>query len=140
MNITIFFSLHRPQQPYRVYNTWLGDPGKLYLLESFLNVLNRENLLDQVNKSGARLKNGLHSLENEFPSLINSVRGRGTFLAFNATSVGLRDQIVAALKKKGILSGGCGNQSVRLRPALTFQEQHADIFLDRLRQVLKEVK
>ncbi|KAG5899124.1 hypothetical protein JTB14_021624 [Gonioctena quinquepunctata] len=130
----------KPQQAYRIYNTWCGDPGKLYLLEAFLKVLKTQNLLEQVNKSGAKLKSGLISLEKDFPALLNSVRGRGTFLAFNAASSSLRDQLVGGLKKKGILSGGCGNQAIRLRPCLTFQEYHADIFLDRLRQVLKEVK
>jgi 4-aminobutyrate aminotransferase/(S)-3-amino-2-methylpropionate transaminase len=38
----------------------------------------------------------------------------------------------------GIQSGGCGNQTLRLRPALIFQEHHANIFLDTFRQVLKE--
>lgn len=40
----------------------------------------------------------------------------------------------------GIISGGCGDLAIRLRPALTFQEHHADIFLDKFRQVLKETK
>lgn len=37
----------------------------------------------------------------------------------------------------GIQAGGCGDKSVRLRPALTFSEHHADIFLDNLRSILK---
>lgn len=40
----------------------------------------------------------------------------------------------------GVQSGGCGEDSIRLRPALIFQEHHADIFLDRFRQVLSETK
>lgn len=38
----------------------------------------------------------------------------------------------------GIQTGGCGSRAVRLRPALTFTERHADIFLDALRSVLKK--
>lgn len=40
----------------------------------------------------------------------------------------------------GIQSGGCGDHAIRLRPALIFQERHADIFLDIFREVLKETK
>lgn len=40
----------------------------------------------------------------------------------------------------GIQAGGCGVQGIRLRPALIFQQHHACIFLDRLRQVLCESK
>ncbi|KAJ8959961.1 hypothetical protein NQ318_009394 [Aromia moschata] len=130
----------RPQQPYRIFNTWLGDPGKIFLLEAFIKVLREQNLLEQVNKTGERLKSGIFQLEKEFPALLNSTRGRGSFLAVNASTHQLRDDILERLKKKGIISGGCGDHSIRLRPSLTFQEHHADIFLDRFRQVLKETK
>jgi len=38
----------------------------------------------------------------------------------------------------GVQTGGCGELSIRLRPALIFTPEHADIFLDKFRQVLKE--
>ncbi|XP_060530029.1 4-aminobutyrate aminotransferase, mitochondrial isoform X2 [Cylas formicarius] len=130
----------RPKQPYRIFNTWIGDPGKLLLLEAVLNVIKQENLLHQVQKSGDVLKAGLLDLEKENPSLLNSVRGRGTFLAVNAIDTKLRDNILVKLKAKGVIAGSCGDHSVRLRPSLTFQEHHANIFLDKFRQVLQEVK
>ena len=40
----------------------------------------------------------------------------------------------------GVQSGGCGEMSIRLRPALIFQEKHAHVFLDIFRQVLRETK
>lgn len=40
----------------------------------------------------------------------------------------------------GVITGACGDHSIRLRPSLTFQEHHADIFLDRFREVLREIK
>ncbi|XP_019866983.1 4-aminobutyrate aminotransferase, mitochondrial [Aethina tumida] len=130
----------RAKQPYRIFNTWMGEPSKILLLEAFIKVLKQQNLLDNVNKTGQVLKTGLLQLEKEFPNLIHSVRGRGTFLAFHAQNAKLRDDIVARLKNKGVLLGGCGNDSVRLRPALIFQPTHAVILLDRLRAVLKETK
>ncbi|XP_068086216.1 4-aminobutyrate aminotransferase, mitochondrial [Anabrus simplex] len=130
----------KPQLGYRVFNTWMGDPGKLVLLQSVVEVIKRDNLLDVVQKSGKKLQQGLYQLQKEFPALINSARGRGTFLAINCSDTKLRDDVVARLRKKGIQSGGCGEIAVRLRPALIFQEHHADIFLDRFRQVLAETK
>lgn len=79
----------------------MGDPGKLILLERVLKVIKQENLLDLVNKTGNVLKNGLHDLEKEFPGVIHSVRGRGTFLAYNAPTTETRDKINAGLKKNG---------------------------------------
>lgn len=129
-----------PNIAYRVFNTWMGDPGKILILEGVLNVIKEENLLKNVEESGKVLYSGLLQLEKEFPNLIDSVRGRGTFLAFNASSTKLQGDILSGLKRKGVQSGGCGKQAIRLRPALTFQPYHANIFLDKLRQVLQELK
>lgn len=98
----------RPQQEYRIFNTWCGDPGKLVILESVLNVIKRDKLLDNVNKAGDVLKQGLLQAQKEFPSILNSTRGRGTFLAINAKDGNTRDTIVKKLKEKAIQSGGCG--------------------------------
>ncbi|ERL88852.1 hypothetical protein D910_06234 [Dendroctonus ponderosae] len=130
----------KPKQPYRIFNTWLGDPGKLYLLEAVLNVIKQQNLLDQVLRTGSKLKLGIATIEKEHPDLLNSTRGRGTFLAVNAADTELRDKIVAKLKLKGVIVGSCGDHSIRLRPSLTFQEHHADILLDKLQQTINEVK
>ena len=91
----------KPAQPYRVFNTWMGDPGKLLLLEAILKVIERDQLLDVVNKTGKVLKDGLMTFQQEFPHLMNSARGRGTFLAVNCANGKLRDHIISALKQKG---------------------------------------
>ncbi|XP_076656450.1 4-aminobutyrate aminotransferase [Halictus rubicundus] len=128
----------KPNLGFRVFNTWMGDPSKVILLEAVLETIKNEKLLERVIRVGEYTLKQLTSLQNEFSSTINSVRGRGTFIAFNCTTPELRDQIVKKLLTKGIQSGGCGAASIRLRPALTFTENHADIFLDRLRSVLKK--
>ncbi|XP_061712266.1 4-aminobutyrate aminotransferase, mitochondrial-like [Cydia pomonella] len=129
----------KPAQGYRIFNTWSGDPGKLILLDQVLRVIEQEQLLSNVQKTGKVLKDGLHELEKEFSNAIMRVRGRGTFLAFCSPSATVRDKINNSLKKNGVLSGICGEKSIRLRPALIFQEKHAHIYLDILRKTLKEL-
>ncbi|KAJ9596444.1 hypothetical protein L9F63_012528, partial [Diploptera punctata] len=127
----------KPLQPYRVFNTWMGDPSKLLLLQGILNVIQRDSLLNLVQKSGEKLMNGLKEFQKEFPHLLYAARGRGTFLAVSCPSTKIRDDLVARMKKKGVQMGGCGDYSIRLRPALIFTPKHADLFLERFRQVLK---
>lgn len=79
----------------------MGDPGKLLLLESILNVIKRDSLLENVQRVGDKLKKGLIQAQNDYPALLNSTRGRGTFLATNCSTTGLRDDIVNRLKAKG---------------------------------------
>lgn len=92
----------KPSQPYRVFNTWMGDPGKLLLLETILKVIKRDALLDNVARVGDKLKKGLLQAQKDYPALLNSARGRGTFLAINCTDAQLRDDIVNRLKQKGL--------------------------------------
>ncbi|XP_077292319.1 4-aminobutyrate aminotransferase [Arctopsyche grandis] len=129
-----------PVHPYRVFNTWMGDPGKLLLLECVISTIQKQNLLDLVQKTGNVLKSSLLSLEKEFPHLLNSTRGRGTFLAITCPTTPIRDDLVNKMKQKGFQTGGCGELSIRLRPALIFTPKHAEIFIDGFRSVLKEVK
>ncbi|XP_063918173.1 4-aminobutyrate aminotransferase, mitochondrial-like [Zophobas morio] len=129
-----------PDKPFRVFNTWMGDPGKVIILEAIIKVMREQDLLDNVLKVGARLKCGLVELEEEFCEIMDSVRGVGTFLAFNIANEELRDTVLHKLLRKGVVLGRCGESGLRLRPALIFQEHHADIFLDILRQVLKQCK
>jgi 4-aminobutyrate aminotransferase/(S)-3-amino-2-methylpropionate transaminase len=79
----------------------MGDPSKLLLLQGVLEVVRRDSLLAVVQKSGEKLLTGLHSFEREFPHLLHSARGRGTFLSITCSSARLRDDLIARLKKKG---------------------------------------
>lgn len=57
--LVAFFS----PQPYRIFNTWMGDPSKNLFLLEVLNVIRRENLLEEVTHSGKALLTGLHELQ-----------------------------------------------------------------------------
>lgn len=91
----------RPDLPYRVFNTWMGDPTKIVLLDAILKVIKRDNLLSVVEQSGEVLMSGIRDLEADYPALINSTRGRGTFITFDAANPKLRDDIVKRLLTKG---------------------------------------
>ncbi|XP_065199488.1 4-aminobutyrate aminotransferase, mitochondrial-like [Planococcus citri] len=127
-----------PKQPFRVFNTWMGDPGKMIILEEVLKIIRRDQLLENVKETGKVLMKGLLEYQNNYNGLIHSVRGLGTFISFDLPTSAQRDTVVNRLKNKGVLSGGCGDHAVRLRPALTMQPKHAHIFLDKLKQVLDE--
>jgi 4-aminobutyrate aminotransferase-like enzyme len=98
MNLKLSF---RVDMPYRVFNTWMGDPGKLLLLQGVIEVIKKDKLLSVVQESGKVLRKGLDELSVKFPALIHSVRGRGTFLSFTANDSKLRDKIVTNLRQKG---------------------------------------
>jgi 4-aminobutyrate aminotransferase/(S)-3-amino-2-methylpropionate transaminase len=56
MQIGGFFSREelRLREPYSksVFNTWMGEPTRLVLLEAILNTVRNENLTERVNETG----------------------------------------------------------------------------------------
>ena len=123
--------------PYRIFNTWLGDPTRILFLEATLEAMNRDKLIDLNRETGVYILSGLKQLCNQYPHLIANARGLGTFCAYDCVSTAMRDELVNKMKNKGIQCGPSGDFSFRLRPSLTFTPKHADIFLDRLDQCLK---
>jgi 4-aminobutyrate aminotransferase/(S)-3-amino-2-methylpropionate transaminase len=124
--------------PYRVYNTWMGDPGKLLLLEATLNVMRAENLVARTAAAGAALTAGLRGLEARFPGAVANTRGTGTLLALDFATAELRDATVAAARQLGLHSGGCGTKTVRFRPAMIFTPQQAELTIDLLGKALAQ--
>ena len=49
---------------YRLFNTWLGEPTKLVLLSTIIDVIKRDNLLEQTTNVGNTILNGLKDLAN----------------------------------------------------------------------------
>jgi len=129
----------RPEMPYRIFNTWMGDPSKLVLLEEVIKVIERDQLIENVNKTGKALISGLKELEKQHPQVLSKTRGLGTFAAIDVATPELRDRLVAKMRAKGVITGGCGTYGIRFRPALICQESHIKIALDILSSVLKEL-
>lgn len=50
-------------QPYRIFNTWLGDPSKNLLLAEVINVIRREDLLNNATHAGKVLLAGLLEIQ-----------------------------------------------------------------------------
>ncbi|KAI9915001.1 hypothetical protein PsorP6_007762 [Peronosclerospora sorghi] len=127
----------RVKEGYRIFNTWMGDPSKMITLKAVLDVIERDNLLENVNITGEYLKAGLNEIAAKFPALVSGVRGQGTYLAIDLPTEAVRNDFVTLMKTKGVASGGCGVNSVRFRPSLVFQPKHAAEYLDKMHEVCK---
>uniref|UniRef100_A0A4W3IUJ2 4-aminobutyrate aminotransferase n=1 Tax=Callorhinchus milii TaxID=7868 RepID=A0A4W3IUJ2_CALMI len=125
---------------YRIFNTWLGDPSKNLLLSEVLKVIRAENLIDNVNRSGKILLNGLLDLQARYPHVLSKTRGKGTFCSVDAPDEASRNKLVLKMRNKGVVLGGCGDKSIRFRPALVFQEHHAHLFLNLFNDILADFK
>uniref|UniRef100_A0A8C2K922 4-aminobutyrate aminotransferase n=1 Tax=Cyprinus carpio TaxID=7962 RepID=A0A8C2K922_CYPCA len=128
------------RKPYRIFNTWMGDPSKNLFLSEVLNVIRRENLLEEVTRSGKALLQGLYALQTQYPHILSRARGQGTFCAIDACSDATRDSIMLKARNKGLFMGSCGEKTIRFRPALVFKEYHVHQLLNILNDILAEHK
>ena len=125
----------RPNKPYRIFNTWMGDPARAILFRAIINEIERLNLVENTAMVGDYLYSSLEQLAKQYPDQIQNLRGKGqgTFIAFDNPK---RDEFLVKAKRHGINIGGCGVSAVRLRPMLIFQKHHADILLDIVKKII----
>ena len=113
----------RPSKPYRQYNTWMGDPARALLFRGIYNEIERLGLVQRTAEVGKYLYAKLEELAGKYPNEIQNLRGkdRGTFIAWDSPR---RDEVIRTAKTKGLNIGGSGENTIRLRPMLVFEESH----------------
>lgn len=79
----------------------------MILLETILKTIKKENLLDKVTRVGDYILKHLMDMQKEHSNVINAVRGRGTFIAFNCATPETRDNIIKKLATRGKVVSQC---------------------------------
>jgi 4-aminobutyrate aminotransferase/(S)-3-amino-2-methylpropionate transaminase len=127
MQIAGYFTTkdYEPTHPYQIFNTWMGDPVRILLLEQILNIIEEDNLIEKTAEIGRNLLEELMQIEN-----IKNVRGQGTFIAFDVKD---NNKFADKMLQEKVLLGTCGENSVRLRPSLIFNEEHAELLLTKIK-------
>ncbi|XP_031567513.1 4-aminobutyrate aminotransferase, mitochondrial-like [Actinia tenebrosa] len=129
----------RPDAPFRIFNTWMGDPNKLIIIREVIKIIEKYDLVTNAYNIGEKLIGGLKDLENTYPELFSKVRGVGTFCAFDLCDVATRTKFLANARNRGVDMDGCGTSTIRFRPALIFGQKHLDILLDTMNSAAKDL-
>jgi len=126
-------------EPFRIYNTWMGDPAKLVMLRAVIDVCERDNLVEKTRIVGEKMYAGLMKIQAAHPTKLMNTRGVGTFCAIDAANGDMRKKIVDACLNNGVHIGYSGPAALRFRPALTFNETHLNILLEVFEKCVKQV-
>ncbi|GIK00454.1 4-aminobutyrate transaminase [Aspergillus viridinutans] len=128
----------RPNKPYRQFNTWMGDPARALIFRGIIEEIERLSLVENTAATGDYLFAGLERLAKQYPEHLQNLRGKGqgTFIAWDTRK---RDEFLAKAKGVGVNIGGSGMSAVRLRPMLIFQKHHADILLESVEKIIKQL-
>lgn len=120
----------------RINSTWGADLTDMVRSKFILDVIKNENLVDNARKVGDHLKYQLGLIQNEFPKLINNVRGLGLMCSFDLPTAELRNQFRETCYNEKLMILGCGEKSIRFRPPLNITESEIDKGLTIIRKVL----
>jgi len=121
----------------RLNSTWGGNLVDMVRFQRYLEVIEEEHLLENVKKQGAHLLSKLNELQQEFPGMIEGARGLGLFCAFSMTEAQMRDLLKQKCYDAGLIVIGCGDRSIRFRPALNITSEALDIGIGIIRDQLK---
>ena len=119
----------------RINSTWGGNLVDMVRCARYLQVMQEDGLVENAAKIGAAFKEGLESLQADFPQISN-VRGRGLLLAFDLPDKGARDDLRRRCWEMGLATLPCGPRSLRFRPPLIFTKAEVDQALGIVRKAL----
>jgi len=127
-------------------STFGGNPVSIAAALATIDLLESE-LLENARATGAHILERLRSWPERHPN-VGDVRGMGLMIGIELIepgperkpASGLRDRIVQAAFRKGLLTLGCGESVLRLAPPLIITPQQADFALDTIEQCLEEAE
>jgi len=123
----------------RINSTFGGNLVDMVRCEKYLEIIEKENLVENARTKGIYLLAGLTNLQEKFPDIISSVRGRGLFCAFDMSDTDKRNKTIENAKKHGMIVLGCGERAIRFRPRLNVTEDEIDEAMKILFMSIKEL-
>ncbi len=119
-------------------STFGGNPIAAAVGLAALDLLIEERLLDRVAALGPHLLSRLAGIKNP---LIREVRGRGLFAGIELDASKIRAEVVAErLLRAGILTKNTHRNTIRMAPPFVIEKSEIDWAVDRIEQVLDEVR
>jgi len=126
--------------PSRLNSTWGGNLVDMVRGQRYLEIIKKERLVDNARRRGAYLQKQIQELQEEFPDVISNARGEGLMCAIDAPDTETRGRLLGEIYKRNLVILGCGDTTIRFRPALIVQEKHIDQSIRIIRDSIKAVK
>jgi 4-aminobutyrate aminotransferase len=128
--------LMRSWGPAKHGSTFGGNPVACAAALATLDLV-EESLAANATRVGDYLQRGLLDVQRRCPQ-IREVRGRGLMIGIEFESHAVAYEVEQAAFRRGLLLLTCGPSSLRLAPALTVTEDHADLALSIIEAAITE--
>ena len=118
-------------------STYGGNPLSCAAAIATLDVIAKEELLENAAKVGDLTMNGLRDIQTRHDA-IREVRGLGFMIGVELPDHETQAAVERAAFERGLLMLGCGEASIRMSPALVFREDQARVALELFEEVVAE--
>ncbi|MBS1500699.1 MAG: L-lysine 6-transaminase [Bacteroidetes bacterium] len=119
----------------RINSTWGGSLVDMVRSSRIMEIIEEDKLCGNAAQTGEYLQNELSKIAERNP-IISNVRGRGLMTAFDFPDKAKRDKFIMEGMNRNVMFLGCGNQTIRFRPALIMDKSHIDEGLSVLVDIL----
>ena len=121
----------------RINSTFGGNLVDMVRFHIILEIIEKENLIENAKNMGAVLKKELQFLSEEFPAYVTNPRGLGLFAAFDLPSQTERDKVIDGLLKNKLLMLPSGDDAIRFRPHLNVTSEDLKTSIDIIKSTIK---
>src|SRR5271165_3363077 len=119
--------------PGRINSTWGGNLTDMVRSRRLLQLVEETGAIANAATVGVHLLARLEEVASSHPQIVSNARGRGFIAAIDLETAELRDAVVARLRRsEHVLALGCGERSLRFRPALSMTSDEVDLGCDAL--------
>jgi L-lysine 6-transaminase len=119
----------------RINSTWGGSLVDMVRSSKIMEIIEEDNLCGNAAVAGEYLQNELSKIAAR-NSVISNIRGKGLLTAFDFPDKKRRDNFIKEGMNRNVMFLGCGNQTIRFRPALIMDKGHIDEGLTILESIL----
>jgi 4-aminobutyrate aminotransferase len=120
-------------------STYGGSPIPCAAALATFDVIENEGLLENAKQVGELFLQGCREIAERHP-MITEVRGRALWIGLQFDSHDRAAAVEQAAFRRGLLMLGCGDDAIRISPALVFREDQARASLELFEETIAAVE
>jgi L-lysine 6-transaminase len=122
----------------RLNSTWGGNLSDMVRITKILQIIEEDGLIENAASVGKYLQEQLQAVADKNDKISN-IRGRGLLTAFDFPNKSMRDNFINKGMQHHAMFLGCGETSIRFRPALLLQPMHVNQGIEIMEKILPDL-
>ena len=121
-------------------STYGGNPLAMAVGNAVMTEMTAPGFMDHVTEVAGLLRQRLAGLADEFPDLIETVRGEGLMIGIKMRGEGTNGALVNAARERRLLTVPAGDNVVRILPPLIINAEHIGTAVDTLTEACQSLR